>query len=76
MEFRLVPVTGLQIKCVKGDGGINLVGDAMRHCPQCKTTWDTSKLEDSLQEVNWEEDILDSKVCVLVCMDVLEHMLT
>ena len=48
----------------------------MRHCPQCKTLWDTYKLEDSLQEVNWEEDLLDSKVCFLVCMDVLEHMLT
>ena len=63
MEFRTVPVTGLQIRCIKGVGG-DLVGDAVRQgCPQCKRLWDTSKLEDSLQEVNWEEDLLDSKVC-------------
>ena len=76
MEFRLVPVTELKIKCIKGGGGISLVGNSRRHCPQCKKTWDNSKLEDSLQEINWEEDLLESKVCFLVCMDVLEHMLT
>ena len=67
IEFASIPITKNRIR-VKEDGNHledEVVGPC---CPDCKTAWDNSGLQASLQGVVWKANVPNSQVFWYVCM--------